>query len=172
MGRRVWLTVALALGIVAIPGWGWWHAHSHAAVGVTVNDVALTTPQRSWGQVKSAELVLRDAAGRELAHARLTEPYGLVDFSGAAAGDCGRVEREAAFAAAARAAWQACFEGLSRWQATWVPKVASASVVTAGWRIATMPARARGSTATVCHGGRHGRMWVARRTTTTRSPYS
>jgi hypothetical protein len=40
MGRRVWPTIALALGIVAIPGWGWWHAHSHA----TVSDVALKTP--------------------------------------------------------------------------------------------------------------------------------
>jgi hypothetical protein len=50
--------------------------------------------------------VLRDAEGRELAHARSAEPYGVVDFSDLAA----------------RAAWQACFESLSRWQALWAPK--------------------------------------------------
>jgi hypothetical protein len=93
---------------------------------VTVNDVALKTPQRSWGHVECGELVLRDAEGRELARARSADPYGVVDFSDLAA----------------RAAWQACFESLSRWQALWAPKVTSASVVRAGCRIANMPGRA------------------------------
>jgi hypothetical protein len=114
--------------MAAVLGWGWWHAHTHASVHVAVNDVALKTPHRLWAELRSGELVLRDRAGRALAHGRVTEPYGIVAFRDAAAGDCGRFERQDD---AARAGWQTCYEGLSRWQAGWAAEVASASV-TAG----------------------------------------
>ena len=124
-------------------GWGWWHARTHANVHVAVNDVALRTPRQLWDQLKSGEFVLRDSAGRALAHGRLTGPYGTVNFTDAAAGDCGRFQRQAPYDDAARAGWQACFEGLSRWQAGWTAEVASAAVTAGACRIDKVPVRTR-----------------------------
>ena len=133
----------LAAALAAVLGWGWWHAHTHASVRVAVNDLALKTPQRLWAELRSGELVLRDRGGRALAQGRLAGPYAIVEFTDAAAGDCGRFERQTPYDPAARAGWQACFEGLSRWQATWASEVASASVMTTGCRIDVVPVRAR-----------------------------
>ena len=124
-------------------GWGWWHAQTHATVHVAVNDVALKTPQRLWAELRAGELVLRDRAGGALAHGRVTSPDGIVVFSDAAAGDCARFERQGPQDGAARAGWQACFEALSRWQAGWAGKVASASVSTGACRIEHVPVRTR-----------------------------
>jgi hypothetical protein len=135
--------LALAAGMAAVLGWGWWHAHTHASVRVVVNDLALKTPQRLWAELQSGELVLRDRGGRALAHGRVTKPYGIVEFSDAAAGDCGRFERQAPFDAAARAGWQSCYEGLSRWQAAWAADVASASVTAGACKLDQVPVRTR-----------------------------
>lgn len=127
-------------GAAGALGWGWWRTHTHASVHVAVNDVALKTPQRLWAELRSGELVLRDRAGRALAHGRVTEPYGVVEFSDAAAGDCARFERQTPLGSAG---WQSCFEALSRWQAGWADNVVSASVTTGACRIETVPVRAR-----------------------------
>jgi len=126
----------------AVLGWGWWHARTHASVQVAINDVALKTPQRLWAELTSGELVLRDAAGRALAQARITAPDGNVEFSDAAAGDCGRFERQVPYDAAARSGWQRCFESLSRWQAGWAKHVATASITAGTCRIAAVPVEA------------------------------
>ncbi len=126
-------------------GWGWWHAHTHASVHVAVNDIALQTPQRRWAALDAGELVLRDASGRALAHGRISAPYGSVDFTDAAAGNCARFERQAPYDAAARAGWQACFESLSRWQAGWAREVTSASLSTGACRIDRLPVQVRRS---------------------------
>jgi len=131
---------AAALASAAL-AWGAWHAHTHAHVHVAVNDVALKTPQRLWAPLPSGEVALRDAAGRTLAHGRVTAPYGSIEFSDAAAGDCARFEREAPFDAAARAGWQSCYEGKSRWQATWASDVADARVSSDACVIDKVPVR-------------------------------
>ena len=123
-------------------GWGWWHAQTHASVHVAINDVALKTRQRLWAELKSGELVLRDATGRALAHGRITGPYGIVEFTDAAAGDCGRFERQVPYDAAARAGWQSCFESLSRWQAGWARQVVTASVAAGTCKIDVVPVEA------------------------------
>jgi hypothetical protein len=140
LGRRAGLIVAgAAATAVAVLGWGWWHAHTHASVHVAINDVALKTAQQRWAELKSGEIVLRDAAGRALAHGRIAGPYGIVEFTDAAAGGCGRFERQAPYDAAARGGWQTCFEGLSRWQAEWARRVATASVATGTCKIDAVP---------------------------------
>ena len=143
MGRRARLIgVTAAATAAAVLGWGWWHAQTHASVHVAINDVALKTPQRLWAELGSGELVLRDAAGRALAHGRLTGPYGIVVFTDAAAGNCGRFERQVPYDAAARAGWQSCFESLSSWQAGWARQVATASVATGTCKIDAVPVEA------------------------------
>ena len=134
---------AALVGFAALLGWGWWHAQTHASVRVAINDVALKTPQRRWAGLPAGSLVLRDKAGRALAHGRITEPHGSVEFTDADAGDCGRFERQVPYDASARAGWQTCFEGLSRWQAGWAGAVASAGVVTGGCTIERVPVQAR-----------------------------
>jgi hypothetical protein len=139
------LTFGAAVLVAAALAWGAWHAHTHAHVHVGINDVALKTPQLLWAPLKSGELVLRDAAGGALAHGHVTAPLGIVEFSDAAAGDCARFERQAAFDAAARAGWQSCYEGKSRWQATWAGDVASAGIRTGACVLDKVPVRARRS---------------------------
>jgi hypothetical protein len=124
-------------------GWGGWHARTHASVHVAVNDVALKTPGMLWAALKSGELVLRDRMGRALAHGRVTAPEGIVEFTDAAAGDCGRFARQAPYDSSARSGWQDCFDGLSRWQSRWAGEVASASVTTGTCRIAGVPVAVR-----------------------------
>jgi len=136
------LLAALA-AIAALLGWGWWHAQTHASVHVAINDVALKTPQRRWAGLPAGSLVLRDKAGRALAHGRITARYGSVEFTDAEAGDCGRFERQVPYDASARAGWQTCFEGLSRWQAGWAGAVASAGVMTGNCTIERVPVRVR-----------------------------
>ncbi len=129
--------------VAAALGWGWWHARTHASVHVAINDVALKTSQLLWADLKSGTLVLHDKAGVALAHGRVTAPLGIVEFTDAAAGDCGRFERQTPNDAAARAGWQTCYEGLSRWQAGWAGAVATASVSTPPCNIAQVPVRVR-----------------------------
>ena len=143
LGRRARLIALLAAALAAVLGWGWWHAQTHASVRVAVNDVALKTPQRLWADLESGSLVLRDGAGRALAHGRVTAPHRSVELVDAAAGDCARFERQAPFDDAARAGWQRCYEGLSRWQAGWAPDVATASVTAGACNIGLVPVQVR-----------------------------
>jgi len=134
--------VVLAV-VAAVLGWGWWQAQIHADVHVAINDVALKTPNLRWAALESGMLVLRDADGRALAHGVVTGPQHLLEFDDAAAGDCGRFERQAPFDAAARRGWQACYEGRARWQASWAGKVALASVTSGRCSIDKVPVKTR-----------------------------
>jgi hypothetical protein len=136
------LLVALAV-VAAVLGWGWWQAQTHADVAVNIGDIALKTPQQRWAALQSGTVVLRDHRGQALAHSRVTAPNGSLEFSDAAAGDCGRFERQSPYDAAARGGWQACYEARSRWQAGWADKVAFASVGTGNCNISEVPVQAR-----------------------------
>ena len=131
--------LAAAGTAAALLGWGGWHAQTHANVHVSINDVALKSPQRLWAEIASGDVVLRDRGGRALAHGRVTSPYGIVEFTDAAAGDCGRFERQVPYDSQARASWRTCFESASRWQAGWAGDVASASVTVGACRIDGVP---------------------------------
>ena len=133
----------MAATAAAVLGWGWWHAQTHASVHVAINDVALKTAQQLWGGLKSGDVVLRGRGGRALAHGRMRETLGIVDFTDAAAGNCERFESGTPHQNAGRAGWATCFEDRSRWQAGWARDVASASVSTGACRIDKVPVRAR-----------------------------
>jgi hypothetical protein len=143
-GRRAGLILSAAVCLAAAAlGWGAWHARTHASVRVAVNDLGQKTPGLLWASLKSGELVLHDRTGRALAHGRMTAPHGVVEFTDAAAGDCGRIGRQVPYDSAARAGWQHCFEGLSRWQSSWAGEVVAASVTTGTCHIAGVPVAAR-----------------------------
>ena len=132
----------MAAAIAAVLGWGWWQARTHADVHVSVNDLALKTPNLRWGALQSGTLVLHDANGQALAHAYVAG-QGVVKFSDAPASACDRFEVQAPFDFAARDAWSRCYVARSKWQAGWAGKVAYASVTSGTCTIAKAPVQAR-----------------------------
>lgn len=116
-----WLLGIAVLAAAALV-YGGWRARTHADVWLRVNDHAGRTPSRLWSDVTDGQLSIRDAAGREIAQARLEPPQGLPRWTGppGEAVDC-RPELS-------REAWQRCFEAQSRWMARWAREAHDARV--------------------------------------------
>jgi hypothetical protein len=137
-GRRLAGLGFLLCGL-AVPGWGYWHASTHGALTVAVHDVALRTERQLYGGVIAADVEFLDGAQGVLARGTLTPPFGVWQASYPETGDCSEVERRAASDPSARAAWQVCFETVSRWLVTWVRQTRFATVTLPACRIERVP---------------------------------
>jgi hypothetical protein len=127
------LLLLLVLIATAVLGYGYWQGATHATFYISVQ--ASGGAAGGQGFVPGAELILRDAKGRELARGRNDERYNFVRLSHPQLGDCHAAEQAATTGTQARTAWQACFEQQARWIPRWAEKVQSISLRTpdCGW---------------------------------------
>jgi hypothetical protein len=123
--RKIALVIALAAS--ATLAYGYWHAISHGSVYLSVMDASDRERQRP---IVEGDLWLLDSAGRVLAQATATAPYGTFTLSNPTAYSCQQLEGQASYSTEARDAWRRCFERQSRWLVTWVPQVTYANLKT------------------------------------------
>ena len=129
--------VALVAGVL---GWGYWHASSYAALHVALYDVALKTDRQAYGEIRAADIALKDETGAVLANARADGALGIVSIAHPTLGDCRREEQAASSSQEAMKAWDRCFAAKSRWTMTWVRRVRYAGVSAGDCRIDRTPA--------------------------------
>ena len=120
--------LAIAVPVGGVLGWGYRRAVTHGTLRVAVHDVALKTDRQLYGDVRSAEVVFKDAEDTVLAAASADPQFGVFTLRHPTAGDCRREEREATRYAAGMAEWNRCLETQSRWLMTWVRRARSAAV--------------------------------------------
>lgn len=122
-------SVAAALIVAAVLGWGWWRASTHAAVNIRIDDDALRTDRQRDGAPSNATVELLDADKVSLAVARSTgaPAYPRAFHPDAKIGDCSQFE-----GLVQRDAYARCFEAHSRWVARWAPRVRYARVTIDG----------------------------------------
>ncbi|MCP8686596.1 hypothetical protein [Marinobacterium sedimentorum] len=137
MKRLLLLAVLVALAVL---GYGYWHGVTHAAFSISTQMPGATGGR---GFVPGAEIILRDAAGLELARGRNAMQYNFVRLIHPQVGDCNAAEQAAAGSSAGRKAWQACFEQQARWIPRWADRVNSVSLSTATCDGPAVPVRVR-----------------------------
>ena len=108
--RKVALVIALVAS--ATLAYGYWHAISHGSMYLSVMDASDRQRQRP---IVEGDVWLLDSAGRVLAQATATAPYGAFTLSNPTTYSCRQFEGQASYSAKARDAWQRCFERQSRW---------------------------------------------------------
>jgi len=132
--RKIALVIALAAS--ATLAYGYWHAISHGSLYLSVLDASDRERQRP---IVEGELWLLDSAGRVLAAATATAPYGTFRLSNPTSYSCRELEGQASYSTEARDAWRRCFERQSRWLVTWVPQVTHANLRTSACSLRQKP---------------------------------
>nr|WP_067291157.1 hypothetical protein [Marinobacterium profundum] len=137
MKRFFVLSVLIALVVL---GYGYWHGATHAAFSISVQVSGSAVGQ---GFVPGAEIILRDAAGLELARGRTDTHYNFVRLVHPLVGDCFAAEQAAVGSSAGLNAWQRCFEQQARWIPRWADRVHSVSLNTPSCDGPAVPVRVR-----------------------------
>jgi hypothetical protein len=128
----------LVLTIVAalVLAYGYYHAVTHGWLYVNLID---TSVKSYAGNIRNAEVLLLDADGKLLAHAKSDDQVGVVRLIHPQAGDCAVEERSASTSSTAGDRWQQCFETLSTWLIDWVRRVRFADVKFGACDLKTVP---------------------------------
>jgi len=129
--RATQILLAAVVVTALVPLWGYWYSVRHASLQLNVNDYALKTDTRLYGDAHDVSLVLRDASNAQLALARSVEPLGyiLAIHPDPGIGNC--EQRKNDFAD--------CYEQYSAWSATWASRVRTADVTVGRCEVKAVP---------------------------------
>jgi len=120
------IVLIIVVIMACILGYGYWHSLKHASF-----HIQLDFNNESDGTQKSRPRVrikFLDSKGRVLAHGISDDHYNFVHLIHPEVGDCHEVEQSASVSKSGKNAWQACFEDLSTWIATWVSHVSQIDI--------------------------------------------
>lgn len=133
MLRFAQASLALAVVVALVLGWGYWYASHHADLQILVDDRALRNARGAYGSPHDVAVVFRDQSQRLLAEARSVKPEGylLAHHPDAAVGNCQHRSRQPDYSA--------CYKHYSAWSATWAPLVRRADITVGTCTLSDVP---------------------------------
>lgn len=137
MFKFILFVLAVCAGVL---GYGWWQASTHASFHADFRLLNHQRPSTQEPVMPGAQVHFLDAGGDTLAQGVNDELHNYIHLIHPEVGDCHDLERAATTSSDGRAAWQACYETLSSWTASWIRKVRQVAVRLEDCQFAPRPA--------------------------------